>query len=396
VVIAHSHGFVAALRQTAAILSLRLLPFAVYALAAPRWTLARRLSWAVVYLATAGLAWWLGASSTLVVIAGAAAYYLVASVGLSRLGRWLSSGELSRPGMFAVGFFVCLVLPGALLPGIGMTVYLVVGWDLMLSSYSYNVETSFEGARRPPLVEALFFLLVNPTLVYTVRGKRVSDGGGLSGLGRAAGGALLVLGNIAVTEAVVGYLRQRRASTSSPVELMLLGAAFGGARFLELYGAHSALASLQIGLMRHIGWTVPERYRYPAAATSPMDFWRRWNTYVRIWLEAYVFLPLARRIARTTHRRWGAVAAAAATLVASGLLHVAFVFAGRQSFAGTSLNLFVAAGIAIAAWELTGGVVRAVRGGLDGREGRWFDLVTRVTGRACMAAVLIGAALAWG
>jgi hypothetical protein len=388
-------AFVPAIRQTAAILSLRLLPFALYAVVCARRTAAHKFAWACTYATTVAVACWLGALPTIAAIVCAAVYYFVVGVGVSRLGRWIATGELTRGGMFAIAFFVFLVLPGVLLPGRGMVVFLVVGWDLTLSSYSYNVETAVRGAARPPLGEALFFLFVNPTLVYTARGKRVSDGGGLAGLGRAAGGAVLILANIALTGALVEFLRQSTAATSRG-GTVLLTIALGATRFLELYAAHSSLASLQIGLMRHVGWRVPERYRYPIAATSPMDFWRRWNTYVRVWLEAYLFLPLARRIARRTRRRVGAVAAAGATLVASGLLHMAFVFAGSQSLAGASLSLFVVAAAVLCVWSAASAGGQAIRTRLAPRQAERFDGVARVVGWASVTGALVGAAVVWG
>jgi hypothetical protein len=47
--------------------------------------------------------------------------------------------------------------------------FLVAGWDLALSGYSYCIEVARTG-RRPPLGDCLLFMLVNPVLVYSERG----------------------------------------------------------------------------------------------------------------------------------------------------------------------------------------------------------------------------------
>jgi hypothetical protein len=72
-------------------------------------------------------------------------------------------------------------------------VAMVIAWDLVLASYSYCVETAIsnEELRLGP---SLFFLFVNPALVYSRRGARVAAPG-FDGRGflRATAGAVLLI-----------------------------------------------------------------------------------------------------------------------------------------------------------------------------------------------------------
>jgi hypothetical protein len=383
-------------RQLVVILSLRLLPFAVSALFSRTFPFGRKVSTAGVYLAFPVLAWVLGAAWSIVFVTLGSLYYLLICLGMNRLSQWLQAKLVTRGAVLVALFMLFLLVPGVLLPGIAVLAFLVVGWELALSSYSYCVETSRPGMAPAPLRECLFFLLVNPTLVYTARGTRGPTAAGAHGLVRGAAGAIIMLLSLAVLAPLAVYLG-REAAHSPGILTQLVTMTFCGlVQFLALYSAHSGLASLQIGVMRHLGWMVPERYRYPILATSPMDLWRRWNTYVRTWLEAYVFLPLARRVARSTVGRWGQAAAAIATLFASGLLHDSYVFAGRQSLTGSKTAFFLAAGVLLGLWRLVSSAGDTIRGRLDDSQRKQFDFARRLSGRVSLASAVVAAAAIWG
>jgi hypothetical protein len=384
----------------AVLLSMRLLPFAAYAVLTSA-VLLRRVSVVAAYLMLPVLACSFGAAPAILFIVGGSIYYLLISLGVNRLSGLIAAGSLTRGAALMVIFFAYVLLPGVALPGIAMHTFLVLGCELALSCYSYCVETSRQGATTASLSDCLFFLFVNPTIAYRVRGSEVATPGGFTGLWRAAAGGAVMFLNAAALRPFAVYVRDGRAFAWLPASASVTLLLYGVLRFSTVYAAHSGLASIHVGLMRQIGWAVPERYRYPFLATSPMDFWRRWNTYVRVWLEAYVFFPLARNIARTkTRHRAGQAAAAVATLLASGLIHDAFVFAGRQRLADlkTETQFFLAAGLLLAAWRLVAILSKIIRARLDPNQTRTgqFELLSRLSARLSIIGAVIAAALRWG
>ena len=389
------HELLRALRASAELLSMRLLPFAAFGLLAS--TTSRR--WLMIgggYLAFPLLASALGGLQTILLLALGLTYYLLIGLGMNRLSDWMAVGRLTRGGAAVLIFGVFLLLPGLALPGLASSTFLVVGCELALSSYSYCVETSRRGARCAPLGDCLFFLFVNPTIFYPARGAPVTESAQCTGWGRAAAGALVMFLNTAILRSLVKYLRHGGGSAQVPggpiVALLLSGAV----SFLAFYAANSGLASIQIGLMRQVGWIVPERYVYPLLSTSPMDFWRRWNTYIRAWLEGYVFLPLARKIARRTKGPFGQVAAAMATLVACGLIHDAYNYAGRQGLPDVATEFFLAAGLVLAVWRVAGHVRGKVQARLSERDARRFEVLASQWSRLCLALAILAAAVTWG
>jgi hypothetical protein len=387
----------APLRYMSVLLSMRLLPFAVYVLLTSAAFRSRVIS-AAGYLMVSGLACWLGAGSSIEFLATGFIYYLLISLGVNRLSGLVATGRLTRGGALVVIFFAFLLLPGVVLPGVALSTFLVVGCELALSSYSYCVETSRRGATTATLRDCLFFLFVNPTVVYTVRGTAVATQGGFSGWRRAAAGVTIMFLNVAILRPFAIHVRHGLAFAGVPAGATVSLLLYGMTGFFTVYAAHSGLAHIHIGLMRQIGWAVPERYRYPLLSTSPFDFWRRWNTYVRVWLEAYVFLPLARKVSRKTKLRSAQVAAAVATLAASGALHCAVTFAGRQNLAALKLEaeFFLAAGVLLAVWRIAAFLGNAVQARLDPLYARRFAVVAGLSARLGVATALVAATIEWG
>lgn len=59
---------------------------------------------------------------------------------------------------------------------------------------------------------------------------------------------------------------------------------------------------MAIGLGRMFGFHFPENFRYPYAAASVTDFWRRWHISLSSWFRDYVYIPLGgNRVAKS---RW--------------------------------------------------------------------------------------------
>lgn len=266
-------------------------------------------------------------------------YFLIAtavSIGACRQG-------LGRFSAFILFVAVFVILPALFPFGSLRSFGVVVGWEFLLASYSIRVD-GYVGRRRPRVSEHLFFVLVNPCIVYLERGQQ-SGRVGPRGLGRCLLGALVILCGRLAQATVDRHRLADLSSASYVVGLVLLSGT---------YMQHSGLASVQIGLMRSIGWDIPERYRYPLFASSPAEFWARWNTYVGSWVRRYVFTPTARLFLRSSgmHRQGGRFAAVLAAFVTIGALHELPTLAQTWSVSWIWLTFFVTQALWLIAWEL--------------------------------------------
>ena len=81
--------------------------------------------------------------------------------------------------------------------------------------------------------------------------------------------------------------------------------------------------------------------RHPLAATTPADFWRRWNRPTQQFLHEYIYRPLGGRRAP--------VAATLATFVVSGLIHEGLFDLCAGRIAGWQIAYFTLHGVAAAA-----------------------------------------------
>jgi hypothetical protein len=335
------------------ILTFRLLPFVGYlALFARCSWLARSL---VVALYTP--------IAVLAALHGSTPFYwlLLAYLYLAGAG-WLAYELVpyvrSKAAWFAMVALLFWVIPAIAVHPVPRT-FLVLGWDLMLAAYSYGVDT--RGGPTPSWRDFSFFLLVNPALMYRRRGCRV---GGPSldfgGLARAALGVVTVFLSAGVIELArahaAGWLAAAQSATAGVVGTLTVGAL----RFCREYAAQSGVASLQIGCMRQLGHRIPERYRYPLLSRSPAEFWRRWNTYVGGWAQAYVFVPLVSVVPRWSRRGRSSTRLIYAigvvmTFALVGALHDAFVIAAERRWSASVTVWFVAMACLVLAWEAIGG-----------------------------------------
>jgi alginate O-acetyltransferase complex protein AlgI len=84
-----------------------------------------------------------------------------------------------------------------------------------------------------------------------------------------------------------------RAFDRSPVDLGVGAAWLGVVCYaLQIYFDFSGYSDMAIGLGRMFGFTFPENFRHPYAASSITDFWRRWHITLSSWLRDYVYIPL--------------------------------------------------------------------------------------------------------
>ncbi|HEX6242561.1 MAG TPA: hypothetical protein VFZ61_16725 [Polyangiales bacterium] len=218
-----------------------------------------------------------------------------------------------RPGvpLLVVLFGACLALPALLLPGYALI--LLLGWDVVLSAYSYCVQV-------PPAQrcasEYVFFVFVDPSLVYARRAVRVADPRWNAAALRRVGLGLALVGASGATAAA---LDQGSTVAAKPL------------RCAMILASHMGLAHVQIGLMQQLGVRVAERYAGLFAVRTPREFWLRWNSYVGSWARLHVFKPMARTMLRHGYgrsqpgRQRVHALCLASTFLALGALHDAFV-----------------------------------------------------------------------
>jgi hypothetical protein len=309
----------------------RAIPVLCYLAASPRVRWRSRLALALTFGCVTALA--IRVDSTLAGflagIAVAFAYLIAVALLLFWLAPRLSLRALRLGAVLVLAALLFVLLPAFLGRGWLPLGGIVVGWETMLSAHSYFVDTTTMGHPRC-WREYLFFLFVNPTVVFRESGSRVSDPRlDLVGILRIALGMLAMLGHdvilLLMLQVPMLQADHHPGAWADYTSFLRTQALLG----IALYCAHSGLASLQIGYMRCIGYRVPERYRYPILATSPQDFWQRWNTWVGRWGYRYVFLPVGRSLARSWRGRSGAIAAMIATFVVIGVLHDLGIYALR-------------------------------------------------------------------
>jgi len=210
----------------------------------------------------------------------------------------------------SIALFLGLAVPLSVFPGDMWPLVGPLGWEFSLSGYSYARRARTDGP--PNLGDCLFFMMVNPVLVYDGHRERVSHDGAqlLRWMARLSAGYLAV---------VVALWLPSHGSLPFLDESPLLGAVLFAT---VTYAAHSGRASQEIALLNLLGYPIPERYHYPFLSRSPQDFWKRWNTYVGEWAKRYLFFP-ANRFARRSGlpRGVSVLVAVFATFLGIGLLH---------------------------------------------------------------------------
>ena len=99
---------------------------------------------------------------------------------------------------------------------------------------------------------------------------------------------------------------------------------------------------MAIGLGRMFGFRFPENFRWPYAAQTVQEFWRRWHISLSAWFRDYLYVPLGGNrlsIARTyvnlvvVFFLCGLWHGASWTFVVWGLLHGAFLALERVGLA---------------------------------------------------------------
>lgn len=294
-----------------------------------------------------------------VVTLGVLAYYLSATLCSFRLNRWLRSGVLRKDTLFVVLGLVFVIAPASVLRRLGQIELLVLGWSITLSIFSYSVEAS-RNTRALSLREFLFFVLIDPTVSFPDRSRQVRSPAHLVVRRLALGLCLMVLSDrlLRLWTHWNAWLERERIE----IDLILTFALAATTAFFAAYWVRAGAAQIRIGMMQSLGYQPPECFNRPYLATSPLDFWRRWNCWVGSWVRRYLFAPLTLSLMRQrgAYGMTGAPAHAlglVGSFAAMGLLHDWLIFAnmGTSTFVYVRVFLFAACGLlaweAIASWS---------------------------------------------
>jgi hypothetical protein len=330
-----------------AVLLFRALPAFAFALVSRRVGLAAKLAAALLYAALA--AWVIRLEPAhlerFLILGAASAYWAFTTAALFALAR---AGVWARvPGWFTFALLalVWVGAPAWLLQGPDRAAVVLVGVEGLLSAYS-----AARAGRSPlSLRECLFFVLVDPTLVFSQRARPAAEPSlAPRHASRLLLGAAAVAAGVALALAAARLEPPAAAGAAGRLAGLCALAALLATAF---YAGHSGVASMQIALLAMLGFRAGERYRFPLASTSPRDFWRRWNIYLGGWLRDYVYAPTARRLARSVPRPVAHALATLAAFGACGALHggVQWVIYGFLPW--PAVVAFVTQGAALIAWD---------------------------------------------
>lgn len=88
---------------------------------------------------------------------------------------------------------------------------------------------------------------------------------------------------------------------------------------IQIYMDFSGYTDMALGTAKLFGIELTDNFRYPYAARSVTDFWRRWHITFSTWLQDYLFKPLQMKF--RYWKVWGTIFALMITFFISGLWH---------------------------------------------------------------------------
>jgi len=331
-------------------------PFAAYLIWTRRLSRSSRTAIAACYAAvlTYGVATSDSPARDLKLFAVGIGHFVLASVAVFHLTRLFADGIPNRLVWAMILMFLFALAPRLLL-GADARALQTLGWELGLAAYSYSLEAA-KSPRDCTLGNCLFFILVDPTVVFVERGRPVGPAG-LDGAALRRG-----VGGLVASSVSHGLkLALRRVAMLSYVPISAVGTLSGygrfvlhfGARLIAEYAAHSGRASLHIAWMRLVGYDVRERYVWPLFSRSPSEFWRRWNTYVGSWARRYLFTPALLSLRRGHSRLPAVLATVVAVLVSFGVMGFTHDLVGFAKYSVLGISgtfLFATHGALLLAW----------------------------------------------
>ena len=88
---------------------------------------------------------------------------------------------------------------------------------------------------------------------------------------------------------------------------------------IQIYMDFSGYTDMALGTAKLFGIELTDNFRYPYAARSVTDFWRRWHITFSNWLQDYIFKPFQMQF--RYWKVWGSITALLITFFISGLWH---------------------------------------------------------------------------
>ena len=297
-------------------------------------------------------------------IATGLAYYAAVAPLVYGLHRSVIAERVTKDALFGIVFVVYLGLPMLLFRILGIIPGLILGWFLTLSSYSYCVDAGRRGS--PSLREFMFFTLIDPSLSFPDRALPRNGSWAASAWSKRI--AVSALAILVGQTALLTFPSIAAATTLGSRGVAAYGTTVVHALifFFSVYWLRSGTANLRIAMLEVLGFAVPVAYDRPYLASSPRDFWIRWNLYVGRWARRYIFSPVALGVARhqvSQHLpsiKLPQVVGVLLTFVFVGLLHDALNLAGDSRSEGVWLRTFVAAAVGLLLWEGIAALGRAL------------------------------------
>lgn len=126
----------------------------------------------------------------------------------------------------------------------------------------------------------------------------------------------------------VGVIANKVFALKEPEFYVLWAGVF--AFSMQIYADFSAYADIARGVAKWYGFDLIKNFEHPYIATSPSDFWRRWNISLSTWFRDYVFLPIAYRVSRRIEKdrilavdatSWAYIGGMIVTMLVAGLWH---------------------------------------------------------------------------
>jgi D-alanyl-lipoteichoic acid acyltransferase DltB (MBOAT superfamily) len=113
----------------------------------------------------------------------------------------------------------------------------------------------------------------------------------------------------------VGVIANKVFALKAPEFYVLWAGVF--AFCIQIYADFSAYTDIARGTAKWFGFDLIRNFEHPYLATSPTEFWRRWNISLSTWFRDYVYIPLG----GSKHGPWQQARNVMITFLLSGLWH---------------------------------------------------------------------------